>query len=136
MARKFNMKGEELPQEVEAQEVIKLDVAPEVEEQGDTVDPKVAEQINLMEYTYEKGKLVEIDGELLLVLLETLQKVWQQETKVEFELKGSFQETAKGGAKRTTTDLGVQVWALADTLAQFHINNINDGKATKVDANK
>lgn len=135
MARKFNMKGEELPQEVETG-VEEQAVAPEVTTEQAQMSAPAAEQINLMEYTYEKGKVVEIDGELLLVLLETLQKVWQQETKVEFELKGSFQETAKGGAKRTTTDLGVQVWALADTLAQFHINNINDGKATKVDANK
>lgn len=130
MAKVLNMKGQ----------VVQDGEQPEVEnvaqEEAPVANVESKEQINLMEYTYDKGQKVEIDGELILVLLETLQEVWQSETKIEFDLKESFQETVKGGAKRKTTDLGIKVWALADTMAQYHINNINAGKATKVDANK
>lgn len=104
----------------------------------------MAEKIELSDYTYVAGQKVELEGGILIAILNTLAKLKIQETKEVLLLSIPTQITKKEiiwkGAKpeeffsqepvKGLTEMGTLVLDLEFTLSRVHEENIKLGNAT------
>lgn len=106
---------------------------------------KQEDKINLADYTFEKNVLVEIPGELLIALLDTLTMVENQETKLimlneqpiatgkgkidykMYDAKSFFSQDPRPGM----TIVGASVMDMKFNLLQWFSEAVRQNKATK-----
>jgi hypothetical protein len=89
------------------------------------------EQLNLGEYTYKQGVKVEIEGAILISLLNHLNMVANEETKVTFPVgEDGIPDVQKPNTH--TSALGATSIGILPSLEQAHMEAIQAGKATHV----
>ena len=86
--------------------------------------------INL--YGYKEGEKAPFEGNMVLSLYAFLDMIAREETKETYELKDSFEKSAKT-MKQLISPKGLQAIRFIDSILEGHTENVKEGVATHQD---